>query len=163
MAALVALPLSLPFASAAAAENCKEQVERLARQYGLAVTPPEAKLREGEPVTPPSPPMTAESRGFTATDRLKRSDGVLEPPDTGSTRVIPPPPTGDRMETAPDVAPQPDAGRSAGASEELDAAARIRLESLIMAGRDAAERGQERTCLDRLGQAREILEGKGAR
>lgn len=164
IAALAALPISLLFASAAAAESCKDQVERLARQYGLATTPPEARLREGDPVTPPSSPMTAESRGFGATDRVRRPGGVIEPPDTGAARVIPPPPTGDRMETAPDIEAEAEAGQSAGESAQLDAADRIRLESLIMAGRQAGERGQEQMCLDRLEQAREILEKtKGAR
>ena len=159
-AALVAAPLTFLMASAAAAESCEDQLERFARQYDLSTTAPQARLREGDPVTPPSPPMTAESRGLSTTDRLKDSGGVIEPPDTGAARVMPPPQTGDRMATAPDVKPQAGSGQAAGSSNGLGAADRSKLESLLMAGREAAERGQEDTCMQRLDEARKIMEPK---
>jgi hypothetical protein len=163
-AALAAAPLAFMLASTAAAETCKEELERFARQYDLSTTAPQARLREGDPVTPPAPPMTAESRGLTTTDRLKDSGGVIEPPDAGAARVMPPPPTGDRMATAPDVRPQSGGGQAAGSSGdslgELDAADRSKLEALLMGGRDAAERGQEQDCMQRLDEARRLVEPK---
>jgi hypothetical protein len=153
---------SLWLASAAFAETCQERVERFARQYDLATTAPQARLKEGDPVTPPAPPVTAESRGLTATDKLKESGGVIQPPDTGAARVLPPPPTGDRMATAPDVRPQTPggAGQGAGSSQALEAADRMKLEALLMAGREAAERGQDGECMERLAEARAIVERK---
>lgn len=158
LGALIALTATLGFASAAAAENCKEQVERFARQYDLAMTAPQAKLREGDPVTPPSPPMTQESRGLSASDKLKESGGVVQPPDTGAARVLPPPQTGDRMATAPDVQPQTEPGQTAGESRVLSGADRQKLEALVMGGLEAAENGQEQDCFARLGQAKAIAE-----
>jgi len=159
--AAAAAPLWLA-AAAASAETCQEQIERFARQYDLATTAPQARLREGDPVAPPTAPMTAESRGLSASDKLKDSGGVIQPPDTGAARVLPPPPTGDRMATAPDVKPQTPAGggQGAGSSQTLAAADRMKLESLVMAGREAAERGQDQQCLARLGEARAIAERK---
>lgn len=159
---LVAATAPLWFAVSAAAETCQEQIERFARQYDLATTAPQAQRNEGEPVTRPAPPMTAESRGLSASDKLKESGGVIQPPDTGTTRVMPPPPTGDRMATAPDVKPQTSTGegQGAGSSQTLVAADRMKLEALVMAGREAAERGQDQECMARLGEARAIAEPK---
>jgi hypothetical protein len=155
-------------ASGAAAESCQDQLERFARQYDLSTTAPQARLRAGDPVTPPAPPMTAESRGLSTTDRLKESGGVIQPPDAGTARVLQPPQTGDRMATAPDVKPHSGSGQSAGSSGEeakpdaakLGAADRSKLESLLMAGREASERGQEQACMERLEEARGIVEPK---
>jgi hypothetical protein len=137
--AWAALPLAAALASTAAAESCRDQLERFARQYDLSTTAPQARLREGDPVTPPAPPMTTESRGMSTTDKLKDSGGVIQPPDTGATRVLPPPPTDDRMATAPDVKPQTGSGQAAGNSNgDLGAADRSKLESLVMARLDEA-------------------------
>ena len=65
LGALITVSATLGFASAAAAETCKDQMERFARQYDLATTAPQAELKAGDPVTPPAPPMTQESRGVT--------------------------------------------------------------------------------------------------
>jgi hypothetical protein len=73
---------------------------------------------------------------------------------------MPPPQTGDRMATAPDVKPQAGSGQAAGGSDGPGAAERSKLESLLMAGRDAAEKGQEQTCMERLEEARGIIERK---
>ena len=153
-----AAPLWLA-AAAASAETCQEQVERFARQYDLATTASQARLNEGEPVTPPSAPMTTESRGHSASDKLKDSGGAIQPPDSGAARVMPPPPTGDRMATAPDVKPQASRGQGAGSSQ-APGADRMKLEALLMAARDAAERGQDQNCMARLGEARAIAEPK---
>ena len=160
-AAIIALPLTVMVASAAAAEDCRDQLERFARQYDLSTTAPQARLREGDPVTRPAPPMTTESRGMSTTDKLKDSGGVIEPPDTGAARVLPPPPTGDRMATAPDVKPQSGSGEAAGSSSDgVGAADRSKLEALLMAGREAAEKGQEQACMERLDEARGLIEPK---
>lgn len=161
--ALCALAAAAPlWVAAASAETCQEQIERFARQYDLAIDAPQARLKEGDPVTPPAPPMTAESRGLSASDKLKDSGGVIQPPDTGAARVIPPPPTGDRMATAPDVKPQTRSGQGQGAgnSQTLAAADRMKLEALVMAGREAGKRGQDLECMARLGEARAIAEPK---
>ena len=157
-AAFAALPFAVVMASAVAAESCGDQLERFARQYDLSTTAPQARLREGDPVTPPAPPMTAESRGLATSDRLKDSGGVIQPPDTGAARVMPPPDTGDRMATAPDVQPQAGSGQAAGGSDGMGAADRSKLEAILMAARDAADRGEEQICNERLEEARGIVE-----
>jgi hypothetical protein len=164
-AALVAAPLTVMLSTAAAAESCQAQLERFARQYDLSTTAPQAKLRAGDPITPPTAPMTTESRGLSTTGKLKDSGGVIKPPDTGAARVMPPPETGDRMATAPDVKPHSGSGQAAGSSApqgdaQLGAADRSKLEALLMAGREAAEKGQDRTCMERLDEARGIIERK---
>ena len=160
IAAFLAAPLALSAAAPAQAESCLEQLERFARQYDLSTTAPQAQLRAGDPVTPPSSPMTTESRGMSASDKLKDSGGVIEPPAIGTARVIEPPATGDKMSTAPDVAPQTGSGQAAGSSGAVGAADRSQLEALLMAGREAAENGRDAACMERLGEARDLLEPK---
>ncbi len=70
--------------SAAAAETCRDLVDRLAEQHALHAAPPAAPAGS---VTP---------------EELARSGGVIQPPPIGGdAAVIEPPPTGDPMPTAP--------------------------------------------------------------
>ncbi|WP_431857237.1 hypothetical protein [Azospirillum sp.] len=164
-AAVVAL-LAPP---ALAQQTCRAMVDRFAAAENLtATTPPTAAppaLGDTRPGTagtsdgsgPPGPSMS---------DKLGQSGGVLKPPAIGDQAVIDPPQTGN-MPTAPRVAPAPGTGSGSSAESPTGAspdraAQRAQMEALVTAARAAAERGDERQCMDSLSKAQALTEGRGS-
>lgn len=132
-AALLLLP------GAAAAQDCRDQVEALADKLGLSTELPEAPSSGG-----------AQQQQPDAGD-LAESGGVIEPPDTGADipTIEPAPGQSPDMPTAPDVQPQtPGGGDNNGQS-----AKNAQIQSLLTAARQAAEAGNNQRCLDRLQEA----------
>lgn len=125
--------------AAAAEEKCLDQVRKLADQQGIATTPP-TMTPDGS-----AGPRSPGSR----TEELGRSGGVIAPPQAEDRSVITPPPSSadTRMPTMPNVTPPnaPPAERSS-------------LQALLVAARAEAERGREEACLDRLAQARKLVQ-----
>jgi hypothetical protein len=155
-APILALALCGGLAAPALAQSCGEAIDRLARQYDLSTE--EAHTGStGAPATPSAPPATTESQGLTTTDRLARSGGVISPPDVGTPMAIQPPKANpDNMPTAPPAAPSPPAGSGSTGSSGLSAADRTRMESLLMAAREAERQGKQQQCLERLREAEAI-------
>jgi hypothetical protein len=60
------------------------------------------------------------------------------------------------MPTAPPAAPSPPAGSGSTGSSGLSAADRTRMESLLMAAREAERQGKQQQCLERLREAEAI-------
>ncbi|HYG86329.1 MAG TPA: hypothetical protein VD978_08735 [Azospirillum sp.] len=166
-ALLAAGAVALASAPALAQQTCRDQIERFAAAENLSATSP--------PVT--SPPAAGDTRSGTAgstvdggnnmSETLGRSGGVLAPPAVGDTAVIDPPRTGEQsMPTAPRIAPSPGAGSGSsgdtatGTTAER-AAQRAQMESLVTAARAAADRGDERQCLESLDKARALTERRG--
>lgn len=143
VACLVALGLLVASAESAAAENCLDQVRKLAERHRLSDDPPTVSPNGGPRPTP---------------EQLGRSGGVIEPPPVQDKSVIAPPSgTGSRMPTVPDVA-QPSTQAPKPESPSATAADRTTLQALLVAARAQAERGMERECLDRLDEAQRIAQ-----
>jgi hypothetical protein len=107
------------------------------RRYHVTTDPPKADADVGR-VTP---------------RQLSQSGGVVAPPPVADKSVIAPShPSSDRMATLPDV------NKSIPEPPKAQAVKRASLQSLLMAARAQAERGEEAQCLDRLHQAHELLE-----
>ena len=129
----------------AAAESCLEQVRQLAARHGVSIDLPMAAPNE-----PPGTP---------APD-LGRSGGVIEPPATPDKSVITPPrDLRYGMPTLPDVKPPakdsaiPRAAPGATPDGRLDLTT---LQSLLVAARGHAERGNEAECREGVAKAREL-------
>jgi hypothetical protein len=136
IASLLASVLTLPLACAANAATCLEQVRQLADRYHVTTEPPKADADAGR-ITP---------------KQLSKSGGVVEPPPVVDKSVIAPAhPSSDRMATIPDVTP------SAPEPPKAQAVERASLQSVLMAARSQAERGEEAQCLERLQKAHELL------
>jgi hypothetical protein len=136
---------------AAAAQECLDQVAKLAGEQGVSTELPQAQS-DGQGLETQQP-----AAGQTTTpDDLAQSGGVVAPPDTDSDMpVIEPPVTGDAMPTAPKVVPQPE-------SDSLlatEAAKKTQIQSLLTAARQAAESGDTQGCLDQLQKARALAAG----
>ena len=143
--ALLALALS-SFAVPAFAASCGTEIEALERQFKLSAALPKAGS---------DTPATTESRGMSPDDKLAKSGGVLAPPEGGRTAVIPPPPTGPGSTvTPPAVPPHTAEGPSGSTGDELSAAKRTQVQTHLNAAREAEGRGDEKTCFERLGEAR---------
>ena len=122
---------------AAARATCLEQVHELAKQQHVTSDPPTASPQEG---------------GVTSKE-LRDSGGVIKPPPVADQSVISPPPkSADRMPTMPDVS------RAPKGSSKDEATQRTSLQSLLIAARAQAERGEEAQCLEQLQKARELLQ-----
>lgn len=160
---------ALAAAPAAAQQTCRDMVDRFAAAENLSATmPPVASPPAAGDTRPGSAGTMADggrSSGETMSDKLGRSGGVLTPPAIGDQAVIDPPRTGtDGMPTAPRLAPAP--GTGAGSSADAPtgatpdrAAQRAQMESLVTAARAAAERGNERQCMDSLSKAQALTQG----
>lgn len=122
-------------ATPASAETCLEQVRRLARDHNLSIDPPNIASKQA--------PGSLSSRD------LGQSGGLIEPPPTPDTSVIEPP-GGVRypMPTVPDITP----------GKPLSPSDLAILESILIAARAEAERGQETDCFERLGKARQFIQ-----
>jgi hypothetical protein len=148
----LAFSLALALASGSAlAATCTEAVERFAREHEVARAGGDGD-RSSMPATPP---VTMETRGMAASDKLAETGGVLQPPDVGRTPVLEPPPTANTMPTAPRIEPGP-APEVPPSKVELDAATRVQVDSLLTAARQADKAGDSHRCYDRLGEAQKL-------
>jgi hypothetical protein len=141
--ALSAMALPVPPAWAG---TCLEQVDAMAETYQLHVDPPNI----GKPGPGEGP------------RDLGKSGGVIEPPKVDDPAVIKPPP-GVRygMPTLPDVAPNgPPSTPPNGTKETLGAKDLAILESILVAARDEAQRGEEAACFRKLQTAQEFLKNR---
>jgi len=155
---------------ALAQQTCRDMVDRFAAAENLSATaPPTAAPPMPGDTRPGTAGTTTDggaSSGTSMSDKLGQSGGVLKPPAVGDQAVIDPPQTGN-MPTAPRVAPAPgtgsgsSAGSPTGASPDR-AAQRAQMESLVTAARAAAERGDERQCMDSLTKAQALTGGRGS-
>lgn len=130
------LACGITLGGAAAEPSCRDAVDQLAEELGF-----ETAL--------PSPASQAPSM----TDKLKGSGGVLQPPDVGAPVAVIPPETAGRMPTAPAIPPQTAEGEPA---PRLGTARQAQLESLLMAARAAADRGNSAECRARLAEAEQL-------
>ncbi len=121
------------------AGNCLDEVRGLAKSHNLSIDPLGGTIgpdRQSEPG---------------AID-----GGLIEPPQASDDMVMEPPVGGEpAMETLPSVSPPPPAGNSAG-QDALTPAERNILQSVLVAARAEAVRGDERGCYDRLQEAQEF-------
>jgi hypothetical protein len=139
------------FAAPAVAASCGGEIQALEERYNLSAALPRADAPSGAAETP----ATTESRGIAPDDRMKQSGGVLAPPEGGRTAVIEPPPTGPgSTPTAPAVPPHTAEGPSGSTGTALNAAKRSQVQAHLNAAREAEGRGDEKTCFERLGEAR---------
>ena len=138
--------------SAAAAQDCIDQVEALAGKLGVTTELPQA----GPEAPAPAAPQKEQQPGSTD---LSESGGVIEPPQEGADMpTYEPPDEGDSdMPTAPDIQPQTPGG---GATRDQPAKD-VQVQSLLTAARKAAESGDNEACLARLQEATALAEGSG--
>jgi hypothetical protein len=127
--------------SAASAGTCIEQVRSMANEYGIAVDPPNA-------------PKSGVENGVTSKE-LKKSGGVIEPPQVNDPAVIEPP-GGVRygMPTMPDVG---DKSPKAEKHSSLDPQQTALLESILVAARSEALRGSEEDCYKQVRKAQDFV------
>lgn len=123
-----------------AAQPCLDATGALAKTYGLSIDPPGGR--------PGDPPIPAE---------LGRSGGVVEPPPTRDPAVMKPQP-GQRsaMPTMPDITPSNPPAGTAG-SPALRPSDRAALQSILVAARDHARKGEEDACVRQLRKATDFL------
>ena len=134
--ALASAVVACAWSAAAARASCLEQVRELAKQQHVKTDPPTASPQEG---------------GVTSKE-LRDSGGVIKPPPVADQSVISTPSkSADRMPTLPDVSQAPK-----GSSKD-EATERTSLQSLLIAARSQAERGDEAQCLERLQKAHDLL------
>lgn len=139
------------------AQTCGEEVDRLASELNVS------------PDLPSSSQDSSQAQGGaergdapTMSDRLAQSGGVIQPPETGRTVTIQPPPgASPSMPTAPAVPPHSAEGPTQG-NTETQAAETAQIESLLTAARQAAEEGDERRCQERLAEARDLMDQQRA-
>lgn len=148
--ALVAAVFASTCVVPALATSCAAEIEELETRYRLTAALPKGEAPAGAAETP----ATSESRGTSASDKLAPSGGVLAPPEGGRTAVIEPPKAG-ATPTPSAVPPHAAQGPSPG-SAGLNAAKRTQMQAHLNAAREAAARGDEKQCFERLGAAREI-------
>lgn len=129
----------------AQAGSCLEQVNSAAEAHHLSVEPPDAR---------PAGP------GVTSGD-LSKSGGVIEPPKVGDPAVVEPP-GGVRygMPTVPDVTSDAPRARMNGTSDTLSAQDVAILESILVAARADAQRGDEAGCFKKMRKAQDFLESR---
>ncbi|MEX2615225.1 MAG: hypothetical protein WD767_03925 [Alphaproteobacteria bacterium] len=131
-------------AAPASAETCLEQAHEIADIYGLSIDPPDIG-RENVP-------------GTEAPDEAPPQGGVFEPAPTGDQGVMEPP--DDRrygMPTTPDV----NGGAKPAENQDLaglNPSDRILLESILIAARAEAKRGNEIDCYNQLEKAGKVIQ-----
>jgi len=163
--------VALMASPAVAQQTCRDMVDRFAAAQNLSsssppvVVPP--AVAEARPGTAGTTTDGGATSGPSMSDKLSQSGGVLKPPAIGDQAVIDPPRQGTgNMPTAPRVAPGTGSGSTTesptGASPDR-AAQRAQMESLVTAARAAAERGDDRGCMESLSKAQALTErGRGA-
>lgn len=138
----LAIMVSTP--SGVQAGSCLDQVRAHASEYNLSINPPDA----------PSDTVP----GTLDLNDLGKSGGVIEPPPTGDPAVIEPPDNFKHsMPTLPVTPPTPKA-RGDGDAPRMNAADLVLLESVLVAARSEALRGQEKDCFDRLHAAQKLVQ-----
>ena len=148
LAAGLAAASALP-AAAQDTASCRDEIARLETAF--------AQEREGpgpeaERVEIPSPNRDAISRD------VARSGGVVAPSTIGSgVRTEQPPRGAEPMPMNRNAGQQPGARIGAGLSPDQ----RRHMAELLREGRTAAERGDIRTCQDRVREARQLVRGPG--
>lgn len=142
----MALALIVLSAAPVRAGSCLDQVNELAAAHELTVDPPNVTRRE-----PGEGPRD-----------LGKSGGVIEPPKIDDPAVIKPPPGVQYgMPTMPDVKPNaPSATPPNGTKQGLNAQDIAILESILVAARDEAQRGEEAGCFRKLQMAQEFLKDR---
>ncbi len=140
-----ALMIALPTIASAA---CGDDADAIARQYHVTSALPSAGQKS-------------------TSDKLTASGGVIAPPSTGDlASANAPVPGGDRMQTAPAIAPQTaDSGNSKTSPDvaSAEAASTAQAASLLQAARDAAKNGNESACKQRLADAVKLLSNTPAK
>ena len=149
-----ALASMLP--SAAAAQDCLDQVEALAAKLGVTTELPQAGPEAPAPAAPQQEPQPGQQPGSTD---LSASGGVIEPPQEGADMPTyePPEEADSDMPTAPEIQPQTPGGGATGEQPAKD----VQVQSLLTAARKAAESGDNEACLARLQEATALTEGSG--
>jgi hypothetical protein len=148
-AALIALAAS-GLAGQALAAGCEAEIAALEQQFKLSSALPKTEAPSGSADTP----ATTESRGISPDDKLSQSGGVLAPPEGGRSAVIEPPPTGPGSTVTPPTVPPHTAQGPTPSPTELSAAKRTQMQTALNGAREAAGRGDEKACFERLGEAR---------
>jgi len=145
---LLALGIAAAPVSAVSAGTCLDQVTQFAQAHKLNVDLPD--VAEGGPAAGPG-----------AGD-LGKSGGVIEPPQVNDPAVIEP--RGDvryGMPTVPDLPSDAPPEITNGTSKQLGARDLAVLESMLVAARAEAQRGNEADCFKRLQMAKKFLGDKG--
>lgn len=145
-AALVLAGVACVLAGPVSARTCLEEVRLFAETYDMSSAPPE--------VDPGGNPEGV------SPDDLARSGGVIEPPPTSDPATIEPPPgVGRDMPTLPAIPDEPVAPlQREGEPPPLSPSDRATVESIIVAARADAERGDERGCFEKLKDAKRIAQ-----
>jgi hypothetical protein len=121
-----------PWAGTAAAESCLDRVLGIAARYGVATDPPTVGPRDSD---------------VTARD-LGRSGGIIEPEQLKNRTVIAPPRGNSYgMPTLPDVS-----------KHDVPGVDLMALQSVLVAARAQAERGNEAGCWATLAKVSTIVE-----
>ena len=128
------------------AGTCLEQVRQLAHEHNLSIDPP--NYRPGDPMREVKP-----------RDPGKNGD-IIEPKEPRDPAVIAPP-DGDRyrMPTLPEVG-KPKADRAENESKTLSPSEVSILETLLIAARNDAQRGEEKKCFEKLEKAQKRANGE---
>lgn len=123
---------------------CLVKVQRFAKSRDLSINPPNIagdKMPDG-----------------LSSKKLGRSGGVIEPRPMNDPAVLHPKSDRDyRMPTTPDIAPETHMNQNSGA-RAVHPSDRALLESILVAARNAARRGYEQACLERLKTAQRLAE-----
>ena len=127
--------------NAASAGTCLEDVQVLAAEHGMSVDPPNAP--EGDA-----------GNGVTS-QKLSRSQGLIEPPRIDDPAVIEPR-EGVRygMPTLPD---KPEDRRETTAGRQLDPQTQALLEAILISARSEALRGHEEDCFKQVQKAEALI------
>lgn len=152
---LLAGLLTLATVSPLSAADCDAEVDQLASRYRIAVGLPQgAASAEAKAEVP----ATTESRGIPP-EAMKESGGVIAPPPQASRMpTIEPPQQGSgAMPTTPNIPPQT-AQRPTTRTDEMSAAKRTQLQSILTAAKAAAGQQREQECFQQLSQARALTE-----
>src|SRR5262245_61866545 len=136
---LLAALLTAATISPLSAADCGAEVDQLASRYRVSVGLPQGAA---SPDNKAEVPATTESRGIPP-EAMKESGGVIAPPQGGSRMpTIEPPQQGSgAMPTTPNIPPQT-AQRPTPRADEMSAAKRTQLQSILTAAKAAA--GQQR-------------------
>lgn len=149
--------LAAAMTTPAAAQTCRDMVDRFAASQNLSSSAPPV-------VAPPAGSSGSTTDGAAtgsgaSSDQLARSGGVIQPPAVGDTAVIEPPRSG-TMQTTPQVRPDSGATTDTPSGSTMNQAAqRAQMESLVTAARTAAQRGEEAQCMESLQKARAMGQG----
>jgi hypothetical protein len=161
---LLIFGISLLGTSHVAAASCRDDVTRVADQYGLKIAEPNRESHADDASPPQTSPATQESRGLGASDTLAPSGGVIKTPPSADHAMTNEPPHGGTTPTIPAVPPQTSSGGTAGSPAEpqhLSAAIRSQAEALLDAARVDDAQGKSDECSLRVREAEALIAGSG--